>query len=294
MIEVIPSGKIDKQRWDACVSLSKNGNIFGLYDSITTACGDWIGFVYNGYEAVLALPVKKKWKLAYSWHPQFMGPLGVFSSHPSPEIAQHLLGEISRYSWWIKMHYWQKEEIKRLKVLPRIFQELDISSTSMEKIRAGYHENTKRNYKKAIQKQLSVQHMTDASLVIDTFKDNKGGQIENINEDSYLLLRRLMDHWLNTKNGYITAVYDGDILAAIGYFLVWNQTIIYYKGAVTEPGRSNGAMHLLIDHEIENHLGTCKYFDFGGSNTDSVARFYKGFGGADKNYYLYEYKKFKI
>lgn len=136
--------------------------------------------------------------------------------------------------------------------------------------------------------------MQDVSLVVQHFMQHKGKQIDNIKPDSYQLLAKLMNHWLSKKMGHITGVYQNEELVAIGYFLTWNSTIIYYKGAVTSQGKQMGAMHLLIDHEIENSLGKFHCFDFGGSNAPSVARFYKGFGGLDKYYYLYEYKRFKI
>lgn len=294
MIEVIPFAKIDKEKWDTCIHTSINGNIYGLYDSICLACDNWIGLVYGNYEAVLALPLKKKLGLTYSWHPQFMGPLGVYSSRENKEVVIELFLELTKHSWWIKMHYWQNVTTSGFDVSEKVFQELDMHGANIDNIRSGYNENTKRNFKKAIKQNLIIKSITDVDKVIQTFKENKGDQIENINEDSYSLLKKLMTHWLKNKLGYISAVYDGDRLAAIGYFLVWNGTVIYYKGAVTELGRSTGAMHFLIDHEIERNLGVCKYFDFGGSNTASVAQFYKGFGGLDKNYFLYEYKKFKI
>jgi hypothetical protein len=294
MIRVVPSDKIQKEKWDKCVQASPDGNIFGLYDSISTACEHWLGIIYKDYEAVLALPVKKKLGLTYSWHPQFMGPLGVFSGIENAALFLEIMQEASRQSWWIKMHYWQNETAKKFQTSPRVFQVLDLQGKTMDEVRSGYNENTKRNYKKAVNQKLSIQQLEDTDLVIKAFKENKGDQIADINEDSYHLLKKLMVHWMAEKNGSISAVFDGDQLAAIGYFLTWKKTVIYYKGAVTEYGRANGAMHFLIDQEIEKQLGTCDTFDFGGSNIDSVSRFYKGFGGKDRNYYFYEYKRFKI
>lgn len=318
MIYVLPHQKIDQQKWDTCILKSKHSSIYGLFDSISVACENWLSIIYKDYEAVAVLPVKKKLGLVYSWHPQFMGPLGVFTNQENPEIIKEMLGELSKHSLWIKMYYWQKEApsrpspggrekahpdlpfgkekkiAKNYKIVEKVYQELAIENKNIELIRSGYNENTKRNYKKAVKQSLTVRHISDVNLVINTFKENKGNQIENINEDSYTLLKKLMDHWLQKGLGHITAIYDKDQLSAIGYFLVHHNTIIYYKGAVTELGKANGAMHFLIDHEIENNLNQCKYFDFGGSNTESVARFYRGFGGVDKYYYLHEFKRFKI
>jgi len=291
MIEILVSSKINPLKWNECIKNSPQGNVYGLYESISTACNEWLGVVYNNYEAVLALPIKKKLGLSYSWHPQFMGPLGVFGNDKKAitEIFRHL----STHSWWIKMYYWQERKPAKFKVKERIFQELNIQD-NIDSIRKNYNDNTKRNIKKASKKTLSVKSIQDVNLVLNTFKENKGGDIGNIDENSYQLLKKLMIHWQKNQLGYITALYDNNDLLAIGYFLTWNDTVIYYKGAVTALGKELGAMHYLIDYEIEKNTGNYSRFDFGGSNTPSVARFYKGFGGIDKTYYEYEFKKFKV
>ncbi len=294
MIQVVPFEKINRTKWDACIHSGKNGNIYGLYDSICMACDRWVGIIYNDYQWVLALPQKKKLGLTYSWHPQFMGPLGIFGNEEDPQIQQKMLEEMIQHSWWVKMFYFQPAEGNLIKPTLWKYQQLGLAGKNMEDVRKEYNENTKRNRQKAVKQGIEIKKVSDVDLVINTFKENKGDQIENINEDSYVLLRKLMIHWLQKNDGHITGVYDGEILLAIGYFLTWRKTVTYYKGAVTNEGKNSGAMHFLIDSEINDHINKCDFFDFGGSNTESVARFYKGFGGKDVDYYLNEYKKFKI
>ena len=294
MIQFIPFQKIEKSRWDHCVINSPQKSIFGLYDSICTACEDWIGIVLNDYQAVLALPIKKKLGLSYSWHPQFMGPLGVYSDHFNESMMLEILDALPSKTWWIKMHYWQKCQHKDFQMTEMNFQELSLNLKTIEEIRSGYNENIRRNLKKAAKQQLTIKQTNDINLLLTTFHREEGNQIDNINHQSYTLLRKLMEHWINLGFGTISEVYHGDNLAAIGYFIHWNGINIYYKGAVTEEGKNCGAMHLLIDQEIEMNLENFQKFDFGGSNIESVSRFYKGFGGVDRSYYLFEYKKFKI
>jgi len=294
MIRSIPFQEIDKTKWDQCVYSSENASIYGLYDSISVACDNWIGLVLNDYEAVMALPIKKKLGLSYSWHPQFMGPLGIFSTHTNAEAIKSFYEELIRHSWWIRMYYWEKENhVGSIKPTLRIFQGLDLSGT-IETIRKNYNENTSRNIKKALKSGLEIKTETDVLRVIHNFKEFKGGEIKNITEESYHLLQKLMRHWQETGNALIKSVYYQNQLAAIGYFIHWKDKMIYYKGVVTSEGKNLGAMHLLIDAMIETAVANHSFFDFGGSNTESVARFYHGFGGVDHSYYEHEYKKFKI
>lgn len=294
MIEVVASKDINKGKWDRCVHESVQGNIYGLYDSVSQACDNWLGIIYRDYEAVLALPLKKKLGLTYSWHPQFMGPLGIYSLKPDENMQTEMFNHAIKNSWWTKMHYWQNTVSKEIKQTELVFQMLDLKSNDPDTIRSAYNENTKRNIKKAIKSDLKISDKGSVDDLILAFKENKGDKIENINDDSYVLLKKLMKHWLKTKNGHISSIYNGNELLAIGYFLEWNGITVYYKGIVTEKGKQAGAMHFLMDHEIVQGITNGNYFDFGGSNSESVARFYKGFGGIDKKYYLHEYKKFKI
>ncbi len=294
MIEVIPFKEINKEKWDRCIKESSNGNIYGLYDSISQACDHWIGIVYLDYRAVMALPLKKKLGLTYSWHPQFMGPLGIFSSKQNSEVEKEMFARAIKNSWWIKMHYWQNSPLAEFKETELVFQILEVKNKTIDLLRSDYNDNTKRNIKKAIKNNLVISKTNSIDEVILAFKENKGDKIENINDESYVLLKKLMNHWIKTKNGHISTIYHEDELLAIGYFLSWNGIAIYYKGVVTEKGKLAGAMHYLMDHEIGNSISNGNYFDFGGSNSESVARFYRGFGGIDKKYYLQEFKKFKI
>src|SRR5688572_18987697 len=129
MIELIPSKKIDAQKWNACVINSKRGNIFGLYESISVACPQWIGVVLNDYEAVMVLPVKKKFGLTYSWHPQFMGPLGIFGG--TKKEQKEMLSLMRKRSWWIKMYYWQERRVRKFKVKERTYQVLSFKKSNI-------------------------------------------------------------------------------------------------------------------------------------------------------------------
>ena len=60
-----------------------------------------------------------------------------------------------------------------------------------------------------------------------------------------------------------------------------NDRIVYLKGFTSSEGKKCGAMHFLFDFLIHELSNKRKVLDFGGSNVESVARFYKGFGAKD-------------
>lgn len=293
MMQVLKSKQVDASKWDTCILQSANGNLYGLYDSIQTACTDWMAFVQDDYAAVAALPIKRKLGLTYSWHPQFLGPLGIFSAQPNQIRIEEFISEIKKHSWWVKMFYWQNLQ-PDFKAVPWNYQLLEFGNQSMDEIRSHYNENTRRNIQKAVKLGLEVREINSVDLLVNSFRKEKGEHIENLNEDSYQLLHRLISHWAGKGLATMKAIYQNEELLAIGCFLHWRNMVIYYKGVVTSAGKNTGAMHYLIDQEIQLAAKPGNIFDFGGSNTESVARFYKAFGGSNHAFYLNEFKKFKI
>lgn len=293
MIQVLKSNQIDQAKWDACIHSSPHGNIYGLYGSIQTACAEWTGFVQDDYTAVVALPLKRKLGLTYSWHPQFLGPLGIFSKNENQIQLNEFIDSLKKSSWWIKMFYWQNLQ-PEFQAQPWNYQLLDFGNRSIEEVKKGYNENTRRNIAKSDKLNVEVVDVDSIDVLVDSFRTEKGEQIEYLNDDSYLLLHKLISHWKQLGMAEIKAVYQHQTLLAIGCFLRWRNRVVYYKGVVTTAGKNTGAMHFLIDHEIQLSAKPFNVFDFGGSNTASVARFYLGFGAANHQFYLNEFKRFKI
>lgn len=293
MIQVFKSGEINQQKWDNCILNAVNGTIYGLYDSIQTACDEWLGFVWNNYEAVAALPIKRKLGLTYSWHPQFLGPLGIFASQPDALNLNDFIQLIKQESWWIKMYYYQNLS-PGLTTSEWNYQLLEFNQKPIDDIVSNYNDNTRRNINKAAKAHVTIKEIMDVDILVNTFRDEKGSQISNLNDESYYLLKKLIIRWQEKGLASIKAVYQFDELLAVGCFLQWRNQVVYYKGAVTEAGRNTGAMHFLMDQEIKSAHRENGVFDFGGSNVETVARFYKGFGATNHHYYYTEYKKFKI
>ena len=71
-------------------------------------------------------------------------------------------------------------------------------------------------------------------------------------------------------------------------FYFYSNVINYIKGVLTDKGKQEGAMYRMFDHIIKINSGTDKVFDFGGSDIEGVASFYRKFGSKDESYYTYE------
>src|SRR4051794_22923607 len=77
-IEIIPSDKIDKTKWNACVYNSSNGIIYATFEYLNFMSDSWHGIIVNDYECVMPIPWRRKWGIRYSYEIPFVQQLGWF------------------------------------------------------------------------------------------------------------------------------------------------------------------------------------------------------------------------
>ena len=75
---------------------------------------------------------------------------------------------------------------------------------------------------------------------------------------------------------------QSDVYLVLGSSLVVNPAAGYPRIA-----KKNGAMYGLMNFAFETYKDRYSKFDFGGSDVESVATFYKKFGAIDNSYYNY-------
>ncbi len=61
--------------------------------------------------------------------------------------------------------------------------------------------------------------------------------------------------------------------------------LVHLIPVTTPNGRTQGAMHFLIDQLIQQYAGTDMMLDFEGSSVENIARFYKSFGATEENFF---------
>jgi hypothetical protein len=283
MMQCIEHTKIDKIKWDRCIRESCNESIF-VYSWYLDALGeDWLGYIWNDYEAVFPIAVKHKWKIGYLYQPFFTRYFGVFSAEPPSErLVNEFLSIILSHYKNIEFCLHESNVIGTCVVhkTERPYQYLSISD-AYEKIYKGYSENVKRNLKKAIKQDLRAESFISPEEIVALFKKTKGNELELFLPKHYQSLTKLMNVCLANERGHTIGVYKGTELYAAAFFMQSHNRFTYLKSGITNEGKESGAMHFLIDRFIQVHAGKNNILDFGGSSVESVARFYKSFGAED-------------
>ena len=283
MIQYLEHKKINKKKWDECISNAGNSSVFVYSWYLDVVCEDWSALVLNDYEAVFPIASKSKYKINYVYQPFFTRYFGVFSKQKiSAKLISEFVEAIPEKFKYMEFCLQEGQTVssKAFEFNEKKYQLLDFNMKH-EILFKEYSDNAKRNIKKAIKAGLKIRPDIAPEKIVQLFKTTKGNELEVFSPQDYRTLIQLMDMCNDLKKGQSIAIYDGDKLCAAAFFMFSNNRFTFLKSGVTDDGKAKGAMHLLFDYFIKENSGKKYQLDFGGSSVENVARFYKNFGAKD-------------
>jgi hypothetical protein len=284
MIKFLHNKEINKSAWDLRVEESPEGQIFHYSWYLDVCDPDWHGLVDSDYNYILPISIRSKFGIQYAYQPFFVRHGGVIGKESvSKEVTHQFITAIPAEIKYIDFCLYNQQStfFTDFRIQERHYQLLDISG-SYDQIAAAYSENHKRSLRKAEKAKLIIQPDYNPNTVVEQFRILKKDTIKAFDEGDYRTLNNLMQVISTHNASQCHAVLDASgLLMAAGFFMISHNRIIYLKGFSSPEGRNAGAMHFLFDRLIRTYAGTDKKLDFGGSDVENVARFYKGFGAAD-------------
>jgi len=287
MIAFISHQQIDKQKWDSCIAGSECGRIYAYSWFLDLICPGWNGLVEDDYQAVLPLTWGRKFGISYLYQPFFSQQLGVFSEAlPDRDKINAFLAAIPETYRLIDICLNSSNDVtpRQFQVFSNKTHELELTGGHEELFRS-YSDNTKRNIKKAVDHNVSVIRENRLDDLIGMFRSNQGKFYPKIKSVHYSRLKSIMLEGIKREKGktYLARNVDGSICAG-AYFIHSNRRYVFLFSGNIPESRENGAMFLLIDRFIQDHAGEDSLLDFMGSNRESLARFYTGFGAREVRY----------
>jgi hypothetical protein len=276
-VKLITREHIDVERWNQTIEASGKENIFCYSWYLDAVAENWNAIVSDDYSSLIPVP--------------FTSKLGVKQMYQAPFTREYdLFGET--FDWQEVLSLLQKD-FKAIefrnggdnfpeKGTERIHQWLELK----DDFQSGYRSNARRILKKA-KALFSVESGSDVSLLIDLFKRTTAHKIDSIKEADLIKLTHLMKTAIELGKGEMWIVKEENQLVAAGFFLKDKKRITYLKGASEEEAKRNGSMYVLMDFAFNHYCQNHSTFDFGGSDVENVANFYKKFGAVDRTYYNY-------
>jgi len=291
-IAYLPHDHIDKTKWNKCIDASPNGLIYGYSFYLDHMAKHWDGLVLDDYKAVMPLTWNKKWGIYYLYQPAFTASLGVFAC---PDDS-------------VRRGNGVNEDVvgKFIQAIPKKFQFVDISLNAGNSISPGYsilrsnyilslnrsyddlRKNYRENHQRNIQKSQEAGCLLKRNITMEEIIELNKEQMKHVSpiaNDEYQKFKKLcyfLYHQNKTMSYCITGK-DGKLLSSCIFFFSHKRAYYILAGNHSE-GRNVGASHALIDGFIRECAGKDLVLDFEGSDIESLAHFYRGFGATEEKY----------
>lgn len=278
-INYIKHKEIDKLKWDACIEGDSNSLIYAFSWYLDTVSPNWEALVYDDYEIVMPLPVKRKFGIWYITQPYYVQQLGLFGDEVSEERLTQFINRIPKK--FLSVDFNLNRQLDKSIALPNY--ELSLGK-EYEEIRVCYNKNLKRSLNKAIKDKLVIKEYYDTNEILNFLHINSRFKLEL---EHYKILEKLIIKSNDVGVGKVMTCFNKDVLVSFAFFLETKSRIIFLAGAVSNEGKRVGAMPFLIDNYIKSHSEKNLIFDFEGSVDEGVARFYKSFGAKYKEYFRF-------
>lgn len=279
--------QINIEKYDECIKNAINTHVyaFSWYLDIVTN-KDWEVLVLGDYKAVMPVPYKrmpKKFFRRMVEHPLFCQQLGIFykdelTSEKGMKFI-HALDEfpVHTYNFNSKNTFLLKDNSI---FTTRVNLEL-LLNTDYQMNEKAYSKNIKRNIKKGIKNNLEI---TEDIHISDFLVMKKQNSIHKISNRQMQTIKRLTDILIKKNIGGFYGAKKEKKIIAIAFFIKTKKRIVHSFSVSDTEGKKYGAMPYLFNFLIEKNANTNTIFDFEGSMTDSIARFFRGFGAENNPY----------
>ncbi len=291
-IDILPSHKIDADKWNNCIANANNGLIYSRYEYLQAMCDNWHGVVINDYTAVVALPWRKKFGFRYNYEAAFIQQLGLIGNINDINIAE-LIFSFTKYGD-ILFNFENEQFAKTTHAKRRTNLVIDLS-VGIEQIRLAYKKDLLQNLKKAEKADLNV--VTDLAIddAIKHYRSYYHDRFSHITSNDYNNFYQLAQDFSKQDMCFTRKICNSSgELMAIGLFFKDEKRIYNVMNTTTEAGRRSEANHYLIDAVIKEFAGEKLLFDFEGSDLPGVKSFYEKFGAIDQPYYHWHFNKLRF
>ncbi|MFA6128375.1 MAG: hypothetical protein WC699_13820 [Bacteroidales bacterium] len=286
-IKYLSHQDIDKKKWDQLVTGFPGCSLYAQSWYLDAVCPGWQALIHGDYSSIMPLTARQRFGISYLFQPLLSQQLGLYSRKPlNPEEVDEFIHSIPPVFKLIEITLnYQNPPGDLYPVANHTTCRLSLRPV-YDHIQEKYTDNTRRNLKKAPLDSLRFRTNITLPEFLDLLDKDKsvGARILSPGKNRSVLLR-LVPAMINRNAGMICGVKNrhGDLLAA-ALMGQDKDTHYYLAPAMNEEGREARAMFFLIDRYIHLNAGLPVSLDFEGSDIESVARFYKGFGATALNY----------
>lgn len=282
-IQYLTYDKINKKKWDHCVSEADNSLIYAFSYYLDTFSDNWDALVLNDYEAVMPLTWRKKYNVKYLYQPAFTAMLGIFGKPISAKTTSLFLEAIPPQFKFIDIFLNPLNKTSFEGSYEKKNYESDLTKSYLQ-LYGAYRENLKRNINRSVKAGNTIVLDIPVKKVISLAKEFKPKNDVTTDID-YKNFASLFTFLKEKERAVTYGVFSktGQLLASAVFIM--DKKRAYYILVGNHPdGKTAGASHALIDAFIKNNAGKDLVLDFEGSDISSLAFFYENFGAIPVTY----------
>ncbi|WP_026775271.1 hypothetical protein [Polaribacter sp. Hel_I_88] len=292
MINYVKRQDLNVAKYDECIENSIQSNIYGFSWYLDIVADNWAVLVLDDYQAVMPIPIRKKYGIKYVYPPFWLLELGIFSLDDCIDFKlffDFLFKKFKAVETRLNTDNEVKEKAGFL--IDKQMQMVSIKE-NYETVFEGYRKDRKKDLRKAEKANLVEKWNESPANLIQLFKDNVGKRTPYITNKDYLVLEELIKTCIKKGVGEMLSIYNKEnALVASGFFLKHQHKVTILVSSTDFKHRKNGENTFLIDRAIFKYQQKFDLFHFGGSSMDSIAKFFLSFGAETFNYQQIKFNK---
>ena len=284
-IEYLKHNQIDKSKWDSCISAAGNGLIYGYSFYLDQMAKHWDALVLSDYEMIMPLTWNRKFGVYYLYQPSFTASLGIFGKTLTGETIDRFIRSIPQKFKLIEisLNHGNIFPGQSAPLFPATNYVLNLNR-AYDHLYAGYRENHRRNIQKSTQSGNAVKKNVSLDEIIHLNKEQMKRKTI-VPDPDYENLKKIYVHLSGQHKSVIYGIVNNQnrLLSSCVFFFSHRRAYYILVGN-QEEGRNTGASHALVDAFVKDHAHTDLILDFEGSDIESLAQFYHGFGATKEIY----------
>ncbi len=282
---------LDIEKYNQCITDSSNGLLYAQNWYLDCVAKNWDVLVLNDFEAVMPLPIRKKYGISYVFVPPWSQQLGIFSRQElREEILQKFIQAIPKKYKLIDilMNYGNSFQSKHISIRDNFILRMDKPYETLYK---NFSKGRKSSIKQAVNYNLTIRKTTSIDALLQLFKANKGLELNRSITDLKVLKDLVLKGIFLQKMTVLEVISSEKELIGGAIFLLDSKRITYLFSTLNAEGREKQAMSLLIDFIIKKYANQSVILDFEGSMVYEIASFYRSFGAQLEPYYHFRKKR---
>ena len=274
MIKILKNNEIDFKKYNECLEKSVQKNFYAKREILDHLCESWELLIWDDYQYMMPVPIKRKLGLKFAVMPLFCQQLGIFGPGHNEEIEILFLEFLQKnyrvYSYAFNFHNLVTQNLGKKK-------NYFIEETEYQLLRKNYFKGRKSTVKTA---QYLIFKELKSTDFLDFIKSNFKGLDKKGDVNQFF---RYMNFLESENKLRLFGSYKENELTNMA-IIIDDENRFSLLGLINEDQyKSDNGASFLIDRILKENIHE-KSFDFMGGSIRGIEVFFKSFGAILQEY----------